>query len=301
MNFIKKHKTKIIIVLIIIAALAAAFFFGGRQTEGGPNTADNISDTAVSDSEQIEQTVGGSETGILSAVIGNSDAQPHAEEGGDNRTGAERSGESGNDEKKTFSDGNEGHSSAAASTSNSNMVSSSSAASDSHSEASSSAAASTSHGAEVSSDTAPAPVEPENAVITDKELTCTLSVRCDTAVKNKSRLTDGKAELLPSDGVIFAERTVTFYEGESVFNLLSREMKKNRIHLEFVNTPMYNSAYIEGIANLYEYDCGELSGWMYRVNGIFPSYGCSRYSLSEGDRVEWVYTCDLGNDVGKFE
>ncbi len=67
--------------------------------------------------------------------------------------------------------------------------------------------------------------------------------------------------------------------------------------MEFEDTPIYNSAYIEGIANLYEFDCGELSGWMYKVNGWFPNYGCSRYQLKAGDKVEWVYTCDLGVDV----
>ena len=144
----------------------------------------------------------------------------------------------------------------------------------------------------------PVPVEPQNAVITDKEQTCTLSVRCDTILQNMAWLDPEKVELVPKDGVIFAEQTVTFYEGESVFNLLVREMKKNKIHLEFVNTPIYNSAYIEGIHNLYEFDCGELSGWMYKVNGWFPNYGCSRYALKPGDKVEWVYTCDLGVDVG---
>ena len=37
---------------------------------------------------------------------------------------------------------------------------------------------------------------------------------------------------------------------------------------------------------------------MYRVNGTFPNKGCSSYLLSDGDTVEWVYTCDLGKDVG---
>ena len=41
-------------------------------------------------------------------------------------------------------------------------------------------------------------------------------------------------------------------------------------------------------------------GWMYKVNGWFPNYGCSRYQLKEGDTIEWVYTCDLGVDVGGF-
>ena len=144
----------------------------------------------------------------------------------------------------------------------------------------------------------PVPIEPENAVITDKVLTCTLSVRCDTILQNIGWLDSEKACIVPKDGVIFAEKTVTFYEGESVFNVLVREMKRNKIHMEFENTPIYNSAYIEGIANLYEFDCGELSGWMYKVNDWFPNYGCSRYQLKAGDRIEWVYTCDLGNDVG---
>ena len=146
----------------------------------------------------------------------------------------------------------------------------------------------------------PLPVEPQNAQVGTDAYVCTLSVRCDTILDNIANLDPEKVELVPSDGVIFAEMTVTFYEGESVFNVLQREMKRHKIHMEFVNTPIYNSAYIEGINNLYEFDCGELSGWMYKVNGWFPNYGCSRYQLMDGDVIEWVYTCDLGRDVGGF-
>jgi hypothetical protein len=144
----------------------------------------------------------------------------------------------------------------------------------------------------------PAPVEPQDAVLKDAAYTCTLSVRCDTILDNMKYLAPEKVELAPEDGVIFPAVEVTFYEGESVFNILQREMKKAKIHMDFRNTPLYNSAYIRGINNLYEFDCGELSGWMYKVNGWFPNYGASRYQLKAGDVVEWVYTCDLGRDVG---
>ncbi len=139
-------------------------------------------------------------------------------------------------------------------------------------------------------------VKTENGTI--KRMNCTLSVKCDTIIANKDKLNQDKWELIPLDGVIFAEQTVTFYEGENVFNLLTREMKRHKIHLEFVYTPIYNSAYIEGIANLYENDCGENSGWIYFVNGHSPNFGCSNYQLKQGDKVEWVYSCDLGRDVG---
>ena len=50
---------------------------------------------------------------------------------------------------------------------------------------------------------------------------------------------------------------------------------------------MYNSVYVEGINNLYEFDCGRWSGWMYCVNGWYPNYGCSRYQVQQGDVIEW--------------
>ena len=145
----------------------------------------------------------------------------------------------------------------------------------------------------------PKPVEPENQEVdTGKTYTCTFSIECSTILNNLSMLDPDKLECVPSNGVILAKTTVTFYEGESVFDVLQRLCKEKGIHLESSWTPIYNSAYIEGIHNLYEFDCGALSGWMYKVNGWYPNYGCSRYQLKDGDTVEWRFTCDLGNDVG---
>jgi len=144
-----------------------------------------------------------------------------------------------------------------------------------------------------------APVEPEDQQIdTSKTYTCTFSIECSTILNNLSMLDPAKLEMVPSGGTILAKTTVTFYEGESVYDVLQRVCRDKGIHLESSWTPIYNSAYIEGIHNLYEFDCGEGSGWMYRVNGWYPNYGCSRYVLQQGDLVEWRYTCDLGVDIG---
>ena len=145
----------------------------------------------------------------------------------------------------------------------------------------------------------PLPVEPEDQEVDKKKTyTCTFSIECSTIINNLSDLDPDKRELVPVGGVILAPTKVNFYEGESVFDVLQRVCKEKGIHLESSWTPIYNSAYIEGIHNLYEFDCGELSGWMYRVNGWYPNYGCSRYQLVDGEKVEFRYTCDLGKDVG---
>ena len=123
-------------------------------------------------------------------------------------------------------------------------------------------------------------------------------IECSTILNNLDQLDPDKLEMVPSGGVILSKTTVTFYEGESVFDVLQRLCKEKGIHMEASWTPIYNSAYVEGIHNLYEFDCGALSGWMYKVNGWYPNYGSSRYQLKDGDVVEWRFTCDLGNDIG---
>ena len=141
-------------------------------------------------------------------------------------------------------------------------------------------------------------VEPQKAEVEDTEMHCTISISCATLLENTELLDSAKIELIPSDGWVLKPMEVVFHEGENVFHVLQRVCKQQKIHLEFMDVPLYNSAYIEGIHNLYEFDAGDLSGWMYQVNGWFPNYGCSRYQLQDGDVIQWVYTCDLGNDVG---
>jgi hypothetical protein len=128
--------------------------------------------------------------------------------------------------------------------------------------------------------------------------TCTISISCHAVLSNLGRLDKAKLGIVPANGVILAAQTVSLTEGESAFDVLRRVTAQKQIHLEFVSTPLYNAAYIEGIGNLYEFDAGPLSGWMYRVNGWFPSYGASQYAVASGDVIEFVYSCDLGADIG---
>lgn len=145
----------------------------------------------------------------------------------------------------------------------------------------------------------PEPVEPDDEVVdTSTTGTCTISISCDTILDNMDQCKENKRSLIPSDGVILSATTVTFSSGESVYDILQKVCKDNNIHMESQFTPMYNSAYIQGINNIYEFDVGSQSGWMYKVNGWFPNYGCSRYQVQDGDVICWVYTCDLGSDVG---
>ena len=139
----------------------------------------------------------------------------------------------------------------------------------------------------------PQPVEPEETKPdTSQQATCTISISCATILNNMDKCEEAKRALIPADGTILAASTVTFSPGESVFDVLQRVCRERKIPMEFSFTPIYNSAYIEGIYNLYEFDVGDGSGWMYKVNDWFPNYGCSRYQVQQhqvpGLRVQLI-------------
>ena len=132
----------------------------------------------------------------------------------------------------------------------------------------------------------------------DGKLTCTLEIRCDTLLGSLDKLSEGKAALVPEDGVLLPVTEVEFTGGNSVFDVFRQTLKNQKIHFEYVDASAYDSVYIEGIGNLYEFDCGPQSGWMYSVNGTYPGLGCSGYTLADGDVIVFSYTLDLGADLG---
>lgn len=143
----------------------------------------------------------------------------------------------------------------------------------------------------------PTPELPEETPLPVRHL-CSIQIRCDTVVDTSKLENEAVIPFIPASGVILSLNEVEFTPGESVFDILARVCRENNIHMEFREEALYSGAYIEGINYLYEYDAGTLSGWMYKVNGLFPNYGCSKYTVNDGDAIVWCYTCDLGTDVG---
>ena len=133
----------------------------------------------------------------------------------------------------------------------------------------------------------------------ETKMSCTIEIRCDTILNSMQDLNPGLDVYVPDSGTILPTTTVTFTQGETVFDVLKRICDARGIQIEYSYTLLYGSYYVEGINNLREFDCGQQSGWMYKVNGWFPNYGCSEYILDAGDEIVWCYTCKgLGTDVG---
>lgn len=118
--------------------------------------------------------------------------------------------------------------------------------------------------------------------------TVTITIVCDT-VKDK------KGSEVPENGIVLEKTEVEINKEDTVYDVLSAICRENSIHLEVTGSK--DTLYVEGISNIYEKEYGELSGWMYFVNGESPPIGCGNYKLSDADEILWCYTCDLGADL----
>lgn len=123
--------------------------------------------------------------------------------------------------------------------------------------------------------------------------TVTMEIRCDTIAGR----TD--SEYVPDDGVILPPTAFDIEAGDTVFDILTEAAQTYGIQVENKGSAgsAHGMVYIAGINYIYEFDFGDLSGWVYHVNGITPSRSCGEYELSDGDRIEWLYTCEVGHDL----
>lgn len=122
-----------------------------------------------------------------------------------------------------------------------------------------------------------------------------ISINCKTAVAKGMREQKKYQGIIPADGVILPPLTVEIAARETAFSLLKKVAQEHKIQLAYKGNQ--ESAYIQAINNLYEFDGGPLSGWVFLVNGESAGYGCGKYKLNNGDIVVWAYTCNMGKDL----
>ena len=150
----------------------------------------------------------------------------------------------------------------------------------------------------------------ESSKKNNKNTVCTVTITCTTIKQNRSMLKKGKESFVPKSGVILDNAEVTFESGDTAFDVIQKACRENvctdnckycqksGIQLEYNYTPAFGTYYVEGIHQLYEKDCGNMSGWMFSVNGTFPTEGSSSYTVKPDDSIIFAYTCDMGDDIG---
>ena len=126
------------------------------------------------------------------------------------------------------------------------------------------------------------------------------------AQSQSSQSTDKEASVVTlsivgdqTHGVILDSTKVEIRDEDRVLDVIKRATKTADIHLAYRGRGAF--AYVEGIDQLYEFDHGPKSGWMFRVNGVFATKSAGSVKVKPGDQIEWLYTKDLGKDIGAIQ
>ncbi|MHB8124722.1 MAG: cell wall-binding repeat-containing protein [Desulfitobacteriaceae bacterium] len=90
--------------------------------------------------------------------------------------------------------------------------------------------------------------------------------------------------------VILASTNVTLESGATPYSVLAETLGEDNVTV--------SNSFVSGINGLNSGDDGPLSGWMYSVNGKYLQVSAFSKTLSDGDRVVWRYTTNMGKDIG---
>jgi|GEM_PF-1039474 len=88
-------------------------------------------------------------------------------------------------------------------------------------------------------------------------------------------------------------KTVAVEDGDTALSIL---LDQSSLDVEV--TGHVGNRYVSSINGLAEFDHGPESGWMYKVDGEAPSITADNYDISGCDKVEWLYTSNMGEDIG---
>lgn len=120
----------------------------------------------------------------------------------------------------------------------------------------------------------------------NKSVTVSVEIDCSDILLNYDMLDENLRDekYVPENGLILEKYEISVREGDSAIEALKAACKEKNIPVDV------SSGYAKGINCIYEKSCGDLSGWVYEVNGQAVM---TEYSATEGDTITWKYICDF--------
>lgn len=116
-----------------------------------------------------------------------------------------------------------------------------------------------------------------------------------TRAYNSAVLPQNIKDVLQNDGMLIKNATLTVAKGTAVSGIFEL-LRVYDIAVVSEQGPV--GTFVTSIQGLENGTCGASSGWLFRINGEFPSEGVDSVELHDGDVVEWVFSCDGGADAG---
>lgn len=129
--------------------------------------------------------------------------------------------------------------------------------------------------------------KPETPSKPSNTISVTISVDCSRAVAQGNQI----AQAVSQNGMILGKTSLTLSKEASAYDAL----KETGLVINANKSAM--GMYVISIQSLAEKMCGGESGWLFFVNGEYISSSCDKCILQDGDVLEWIYTCNNGEDI----
>jgi hypothetical protein len=107
---------------------------------------------------------------------------------------------------------------------------------------------------------------------------------------NRGETQTGNLAVYTDEGRIVMDTAIAFLDGDSVLDILKKATRDARIQMEYTGFGM--TAYVKGIDNLYEFDKGSESGWLFYVNDELIMQSAGSYKPKAGDEIVWQYVTE---------
>lgn len=141
----------------------------------------------------------------------------------------------------------------------------------------------------------------ENTAVSDKNssdenddknyIKCDVTIDCTILLSNMDKLNKNARKYVPDSGKLLDKTSIKIKKGSSAYEVLTAVCKQKKIAYDAEYSAIYKTSYVKGIGYLYEKMAGDMSGWLYLVDGVTPNVGASAYKLKGGEHIEWTYTC----------
>lgn len=122
----------------------------------------------------------------------------------------------------------------------------------------------------------------------EKTMPVKVTIECLSAVGCYGELSEAKRRVMPSDGIFVSDYEIMLEEDATCYEALLQVCDEFGLHIDHISLP--GTEYIKGLGNLYEFDLGAESGWLYSVNGEKPGTGANNVKLKNGDSMRWFYS-----------
>lgn len=108
------------------------------------------------------------------------------------------------------------------------------------------------------------------------------------------KVPQAKVNVKGLNGKLLSAKDIILEDGDTAYSVLVKAVGNSNIDARVID----HHTYVSSIHQLGEFEHGEGSGWLYKINDIYPKQYAGLFVLKPGDVMEWVYTKDYGKDVG---